>query len=314
MDYYLAPMEGITGHVFRGVYHECFGGIDKYFTPFISPNRKRICRAREKNDILPENNKGMKVVPQILTNHDILFQNTVNYLKEYGYHEVNLNLGCPVGTVVSRKKGAGFLGDKKALEEFLEKIFAANDVKISVKTRIGVESAAEFEELIELFNQFPIYELIVHPRTREQFYRGKPNKEAFACGVKNYRGRICYNGNIFSKEDMDELTGRFSSLELVMLGRGILQFPGLVRFLREGKSMKKEELRCFHERLCEGYQQALMDDNVVLFKMKEIWSYLISSFLCEPEERAYKRIKKAKTMEQYKAAVKELFLDYELRQ
>lgn len=178
----MAPLEGITGYIFRTTYHKYFGGIDKYFTPFISPNQKKICRTREKKDILPENNEGMNVIPQILTNNSEMFLKTVDYLKDYGYREVNLNLGCPVGTVVSKKKGAGFLSDPGRLRSFLDDIFSHCDIQISVKTRIGMEDPEEFESLIRIFNQFPIFELIIHPRIREDYYKNQPNMKVFSYG------------------------------------------------------------------------------------------------------------------------------------
>lgn len=176
MNYYMAPLEGITGYLFRNAYETCFGGIDKYFTPFISPNQKRICRTRERNDVLPEHNKGMIVVPQILTNQSELFIKTVEYLEDLGYHEFNLNLGCPVGTVVSKKKGSGFLTEKEKLKNFLNEIYDSSDCKISIKTRIGLKDAGEFDELLDIFNEFPVYELIIHPRTREDYYKNIDRK------------------------------------------------------------------------------------------------------------------------------------------
>lgn len=310
MKYYMAPLEGITGYIFRSTYHKYFGGMDKYFTPFISPNQKKICRTREKKDILPENNKGMYVVPQILTNRAELFVDTVNYLKEYGYHEVNLNLGCPVGTVVSKKKGAGFLSEKDALNEFLNEIFASCDIKISVKTRIGMECAEEFDELIEIFNQFPIYELIIHPRTRDDYYKNKPNLEAFSYGYENSSSKICYNGDIFKKNDYEIILQTFPELESVMIGRGILRYPGLIDYIKNETTMEKNQFRSFHDELYEKYKENLYGDNTVLFKMKELWSYMINAFDCDLKSE--KKIKKAQRLSDYEGAVRELFSKFEL--
>ncbi len=310
MKYYMAPLEGITGYIFRGTYHKYFGGIDKYFTPFISPNQKKICRTREKKDVLPENNKGMYVVPQILTNRAELFVNTVHYLKEYGYDEVNLNLGCPVGTVVAKKKGAGFLSEKDALKDFLDKIFAACDIKISVKTRIGMESAEEFAGLIDIFNRFPIYELIIHPRTRNDYYNNKPNLEAFSYGYKNSSSNVCYNGDIVTKDDFEDRIKRFPELESVMIGRGILRYPGFIDYIKNSTVMDKERFHNFHDELYGKYKENLSGDKTVLFKMKELWSYMINSFDCDI--KIEKRIKKVQRFSEYEGVVKELFSKYEL--
>ena len=126
----MAPLEGITGYIYRKTYAKYFGGVDKYFSPFISPNQKRICRTREQKDILPENNAGLYLVPQIMTNQADMFIKTVKYLQQYGYQEFNLNLGCPASTVVTKMKGSGFLAQPEKLEQFLEQIYEKCDANI----------------------------------------------------------------------------------------------------------------------------------------------------------------------------------------
>ncbi len=310
MNYYMAPLEGITGYLFRNAYEKCFGGIDKYFTPFISPNQKRICRTREHNDVLPEHNRGMRVVPQILTNQSELFIKTAEYLENLGYDEVNLNLGCPVGTVVSKKKGSGFLGEKDKLKEFLGEIYDFCDSKISIKTRIGLREADEFNELLDIFNEFPVYELIIHPRTREDYYKNKPDLVAFEKGYDHSRAEVCYNGDIYTKEYYQSLICRFPELNSMMFGRGILRYPGLIGFIKDGTVMKKEKLLEFHNIIYESYKQYLYGDKTVLFKMKELWSYLIHSF--QYDIGIEKRIKKAQKLLEYDDIIRELFSGYGL--
>ena len=106
MKFYLAPMEGLTGYVFRNAHRECFGEMDRYFTPFLASKK---LSSKEKKEVLPENNSGIDVVPQILTNKAEEFIFIVRQLEQRGYTEVNLNLGCPSGTVTSKNRGAGFL-------------------------------------------------------------------------------------------------------------------------------------------------------------------------------------------------------------
>ena len=250
MKYYMAPLEGITGHIYRTTYAKYFGGIDKYFSPFISPNQKKICRTREKKDILPENNAGLYLVPQIMTNQAEMFLQTVEYLQQFGYNEVNLNLGCPAATVVSRKKGSGFLTEPKKLESFLKEIYEETNVKISIKTRIGYESAEEFPILLSIFNQFPINELIVHPRTREDFYQNTPDMQAFSYAMDHSKNVLCYNGDIFSKEDYNHLMAQYPSLSSVMLGRGILQNPAVIASIKGEKLPEKETIQEFVTELC----------------------------------------------------------------
>ena len=305
MKYYMAPLEGITGHIYRTTYAKYFGGIDKYFSPFISPNQKKICRTREKKDILPENNAGLYLVPQIMTNQAEMFLQTVEYLQQFGYNEVNLNLGCPAATVVSRKKGSGFLTEPKKLESFLKEIYEGTNVKISIKSRIGYESAEEFPILLSIFNQFPISELIVHPRTREDFYQNTPDMQAFSYAMDHSKNVLCYNGDIFNKEDYNHLMAQYPSLSSVMLGRGILQNPAVIASIKGEKLPKKETIKEFVTELCERYQSELYGE------MKELWYYLIQ--YCDADEKIAKKIKKAQRISEYEITVKELFSNYDLK-
>ena len=194
MNYYFAPMEGVTGYVYRNAHHAIFPGIDKYFTPFVSPNQNRCFTPREKRDILPENNRGICVVPQILTNRSDYFLRTMKELAAFGYQEVNLNLGCPSGTVVSKGKGAGFLEDADKLDAFFDEVFQKADLekmKISVKTRIGIEDAEEFEDLQKVFQRYPFAEVIVHPRVRSDFYKNQPDRQVFGAFLKESVNFFC---------------------------------------------------------------------------------------------------------------------------
>ena len=156
MNYYFAPMEGITGAVFRRTHHEFFPGIDKYFMPFITPTTQEKLTPRQKRDVLPEYNEGVPAVPQLLTRTAADFIWAANTLASLGYAEVNLNLGCPSGTVTAKGKGAGFLAHPDELDRFLDAVFSACTVPISIKTRLGVHDPAEFEALLEITAAIPL--------------------------------------------------------------------------------------------------------------------------------------------------------------
>lgn len=240
-----------------------------------------------------------------------MFLQTVEYLQQFGYNEVNLNLGCPAATVVSRKKGSGFLTEPKKLESFLKEIYEGTNVKISIKTRIGYESAEEFPILLSIFNQFPIDELIVHPRTREDFYQNTPDMQAFSYAMDHSKNVLCYNGDIFNKEDYKHLMARYPSLSSVMLGRGILQNPAVIASIKEENLPEKETIQEFVTELCERYREELYGERPVLFKMKELWHYLIQSF--DADEKIAKKIKKAQRISEYEITVKKLFSNYDLK-
>ena len=179
MQFELAPMEGVTTWIYRAAYHRHFAPAVRYFTPFIAPNMNKGLNTRERNDVLPEHNEGQALIPQILTNRADYFLTTCRDLAELGYDEVNLNLGCPSGTVVSKGKGSGFLANPEELERFLDEIFEACPLKISIKTRVGRTDVTEWPRLLELYRRDPCTELIIHPRIQKDFYRGTPRMEAF---------------------------------------------------------------------------------------------------------------------------------------
>ena len=311
MNLYFAPMEGLTGYVYRNAHRACFGGVDKYFTPFLSPNQNRKFTAKEEKDVLPEHNQGIPLVPQILTNRAEDFIWAAGEMKARGYREVNLNLGCPSGTVVSKYKGAGFLARQEALNRFLDQIFQEVDLEISVKTRIGIAAPEEFPELMEIFNRYPIRELTVHPRLRTDFYKNTPDWESFGYAVKESRAPLCYNGDVFTAEAFRSAAARFPSVGSVMLGRGLLANPALAERIRgvEEVPLTSSRLAAFHQALYEGYCRAIPEERNVLFKMKEMWTYLICMF---PEADRYgKKIKKAKSAGEYEAAVAALLRERE---
>lgn len=311
MNLYFAPMEGLTGYVYRNAHRACFGGVDKYFTPFLSPNQNHKFTAKEEKDVLPEHNQGIPLVPQILTNRAEDFIWAAGEMKARGYREVNLNLGCPSGTVVSKYKGAGFLARQEALNRFLDQIFQEVDLEISVKTRIGIAAPEEFPELMEIFNRYPIRELTVHPRLRTDFYKNTPDWESFGYAVKESRAPLCYNGDVFTAEAFRSAAARFPSVGSVMLGRGLLANPALAERIRgvEEAPMTSYRLAAFHQALYEGYCLAIPEERNVLFKMKEMWTYLICMF---PEADRYgKKIKKAKSAGEYEAAVAALLRERE---
>ena len=310
MNYYFAPMEGITGHIYRRVYAECFRSPDKYFTPFLVPGTKKIFRNREIQDILPENNPGLTVVPQILTGKSEDFIRGARELQKYGFQEINLNLGCPSGTVVAKGKGSGFLAYPDQLEAFLDEIFSALDLKISVKTRIGLEEPEEFPVLLALFNRFPLEELIVHPRLRKDFYKGKPDLETFALAVRESRNPLCYNGDLFSREMVRQFTERFPTVDRLMLGRGLVADPALLNELHGAPGLSKERFLHFHDRLVEEYRVVMSGDKDVLFKMKELWFYM--SHLFTSPESYMKKIKKTGSLAVYEEIVHALLREQEI--
>lgn len=314
MKIYFAPLEGITGYIYRNAYHDFFDcGISKYFTPFIAVNQNGLTKHRELEDLKAANNEGLVIVPQLLGNKGGEMAGYLYRLQEMGYEEVNLNLGCPYQTVVSKKKGAGLLADKEYLKRFLEDVFTNPPVAVSIKTRIGMEKAEEFEEILEIYNEYPVSELIVHPRVREDFYQNSPDLLAFAFAASKSIAPVCYNGDIFTAEDYQAFTKEFPGIDRLMIGRGLLTNPGLLSKILEGEGaapIGKEKLKAFHDRIYRDYREVMSGDKDVLFKMKELWNYM--QFLFEDREKYIKKIRGANKAVEYESAVLTLFNSCEI--
>lgn len=315
MKIYFAPLEGITGYVFRNAYEKYYGGVDKYFTPFISPHTKKLMDAREKRDILPENNQGLNIVPQVLTNKAEDLIDLCKQLKEdYGYTEVNLNLGCPSKTVTTKGKGSGFLEYPDQMEEFFDRFFKVSDVKLSIKTRIGYWEVEEAERLFHLYERFPFEEVIIHPRLGNQMYKGTPHYEVFENYLERTKHSLCYNGDINCLEDLQKLDAKWQNCDKFMLGRGLIARPNLLTSLVDLENSNKKQttlsqkewftFKRFHDELVEGYYAYMCEDRNTLFKMKELWTWW--AVLFPGQEKTLKKIKKVSSLQEYRLLVNSL--------
>ena len=307
-----APMEGITNYLCRNAHHRYFGGVDRYFMPFVSPCKDHVFTKRELRDIIPEHNEGVPVVPQLLTRVPEDFLWAAKELKAMGYREVNLNLGCPSGTVVAKGKGSGLLASAEELDRFLDAIFSGTDLILSVKTRLGLRQEEEFGPLLEVYNRYPIACLTIHPRVQKDFYRGAVRMEAFRAALAMSRNPVCYNGDLVTAEKCQRLEAAFPGLDGVMLGRGLVGDPALGRKLRGGEATDKETLRAFHDTLYAGYCEAFGSAHSAMSRMKEMWFYLIGLFA--DSGRQAKALRKADTPQKYERQVAEIFRDLPLRQ
>lgn len=307
MQYYFAPMEGLTDSIYRQLHSRYFPGITKYYTPFFSPTVHRTLTPKEQRELPSAENLSYPIVPQILTKNPEDFLWLATQCSQLGYCEVNLNLGCPSGTVTAKGKGAGMLKDPEALDAFLYTIFSAAPLDISVKTRIGFTDKREFPALMEIFNRYPICELIIHPRTRSDFYSGNVDMEAFRYALQSSKCPVCFNGNLCSLQDINEFENTFPQLQAVMLGRGLIGNPGMLSV--GGTDAGK--LEAFYDALLESYTQNFGSTRNAMFRLKENWRYLIRLF--DGGEKLYKRLRKTTDVQEYRAITKELFHNVPLR-
>lgn len=312
MNLYLAPMEELTGFIFRNTLNKHFGYVDKYFTPFITPNQNKILKTKDGREIIPEHNEGLNVVPQVLTNDAEHFVELAHLLIELGYKEININCGCPSGTVVKKNRGSGLFNDLYILERLLEGIFSSDisgKVDISVKTRVGLNDTLDFEDIMRVYNKFPISELTIHPRIGQEFYKGSPHMDMFEYGLNISNTKVCYNGDVYTVEAYQQLIDQYASknngnLSGVMIGRGAIANPGIFREVKTGQKQTVEELRAFHDDLFETYASTWSEKDA-MFKMKEVWSYLGKQFA--DIDKPLKRIKKSNNKSEFMAGVNEAF-------
>ena len=310
MNLYFAPLEGIGGYIYRNAQADYFEKADKYYSPFLAPNQNRSISPKEYKDIAPEHNEDIMLVPQIMANNAEIFLKAAQELEQLGYKEINLNLGCPSRTVVTKYRGAGFLAKPDALEQFLEEVYSKLNIRLSLKTRVGMEDEEEFEHLLDIYNKFPVSELIIHPRVQTDYYKNTPRMESFLNALEKSKNPVVYNGDIFNKEKYQQVMKQMD-VSGVMLGRGVLANPALFGEIRGTEKLSKERLWEFHERLLADYTQEMSGERNVLFKMKELWFYLAWSFT--NTEKYEKKIRKAQHLSDYRLVVKQLFFEQELR-
>ena len=301
MQYYFAPMEGLTDSVYRRLHHTYFPGVDRYYMPFISPTVHRSLTPREARELPRADSEAFVAIPQIMTKvlEDFLW--AAVQCAELGYGEVNLNLGCPSGTVVAKGKGSGMLADPESLDRFLDGIFTAAPLPVSVKSRLGLTDPQEFPRLLEVYNRYPIAELTLHPRVRKAFYSGSVDMEMFDYCVTNSKNPLCYNGDICSLEDAARIGEKYPQVGSIMIGRGLIGDPGM---LTPGGTTPDALEEMFDEML-EAYMTLFGGSRNAMFRLKEHWGMLIHRF--EGSEKLGKRLRKTTDVDEYRAITREIF-------
>lgn len=308
MKYYFAPLEGLTDSIYRKLHYAYFPGIDRYYTPFLSPTVHRTLTPKESRELPAPDALGYEAVPQLLTKNPDDFLWMAQQCCDLGYRQINLNLGCPSGTVTGKGKGAAMLADPDSLDRFLDTVFSACPISISVKTRIGMHDSGEFPRIIEIFNKYPIQELIIHPRIRDVFYNGDIDLDAFRYAVENCRHPLCFNGNLCTLEQIQQFRENFPAVDAVMLGRGLIGDPGM---LSPGGTTIGT-LMAFYDALLEAYIAAFGGSRNAMFRLKEHWRHLLCRF--ESNEKLTKQLRKTTDLEQYKSITREIFTTVPLRE
>ena len=303
-----APMEGLTDRVWRQAHQKWFGpagNADRYYAPFISPPENRVLIKKKMAELAPAANPGAPVIPQLLAKDGELAAWMIGELRRMGYTEVNLNFGCPSGTVTAKGKGSGMLRDPQKLDAFLDAVFSQAGGPVSVKTRLGVARAEEFGEILDVYNKYPLCELTIHPRVMKQLYRGQADREAFAACLPACTAPVCYNGDVTTVDDLRALEAAFPGLSGIMVGRGLIADPALLRKAVGGPAASREELRGYHDELYHGYTEAFGMASCAVSRMKAHWFYLIHLF--DGADALEKPLRKAREGWEYETVVNQIF-------
>ncbi|MBL4724159.1 MAG: tRNA-dihydrouridine synthase family protein, partial [Lutibacter sp.] len=303
-----SPLQGFTDFRFRNAFNTYFGGIDTFYSPYIRLNGKFKIKPAYERDLLPENNKGLEVIPQIITNSAEEFLFVANYVQQLGYNELNWNLGCPYPMVTKCGMGSGLISDADKINQILKKVHTESDIRVSMKMRLGYENSEEILNVLPVLDNYPLKNIAIHARIGKQLYKGGVNLNAFQECIDNTKHTLYYNGDITTVAKFREMQARFPSINHWMIGRGLISDPFLPSMIKSDSTLypenKLETFKAFHDTLYLCYIQSLSGASHLLLKMYHLWEYF--SVLFSNPRKTLKKIKKAKSIRAYEAAIQEI--------
>jgi tRNA-dihydrouridine synthase B len=304
-----SPLQGFTDFRFRNAFHKYFGGIDTFYSPYIKLNGKLVIKGSYERDILPENNNTLEVIPQIITNDAEEFLFVTKYVQQFGYKELNWNLGCPYPMVAKCGMGSGLISNTSQIEHILKRVHNETDIIVSMKMRMGYENPTEILDVFPILEQYPIKNIAIHARIGKQLYKGGVDLDSFQKCLDTSKQKIYYNGDITSVEKFRTMQERFPSIDHWMIGRGLIADPFLPSMIKnnttEYPKNKLEIFEAFHDTIYQEYDAYLQGPTPIRMKMLGFWEYFSESF--SNPQKTYKKIKKAGNCKNYEAAVKEIF-------
>jgi tRNA-dihydrouridine synthase len=304
-----SPLQGFTDFRFRNAFHKYFGGIDTFYSPYIKLNGKLVIKGSYERDILPENNSTLNVIPQIITNDAEEFLFVAKYVQQFGYKELNWNLGCPYPMVAKCGMGSGLISNTSQIEHILKRVHNETDIIVSMKMRMGYENPTEILDVFPILEQYPIKNIAIHARIGKQLYKGGVDLDSFQKCLDTSKQKIYYNGDITSVEKFRTMQERFPSINHWMIGRGLIANPFLPSMIKnnttEYPKNKLEIFEAFHDTIYQEYDAYLQGPTPIRMKMLGFWEYFSESF--SNPQKTYKKIKKAGNSKNYEIAVKEIF-------
>ena len=310
-----SPLQGFTDFRFRNAFHKHFGGIDTFYSPYIKLNGKLVVKGSYERDILPENNSTLEVIPQIITNDAEEFLFVAKYVQQFGYKELNWNLGCPYPMVAKCGMGSGLIKNTDQIEHILKRVHNETNIIVSMKMRMGYENPTEILDVFPILEQYPIKNIAIHARIGKQLYKGGVDLDSFQKCLDTSKQKIYYNGDITSVTKFNELQERFPSIEHWMIGRGLIADPFLPSMIKnnttEYPKNRLEIFEAFHDEIYQEYDAYLSGPTPIRMKMLGFWEYFSESF--SNPQKTFKKIKKAGNSKNYEIAVKEIFKNGEFK-
>ena len=288
-----APLQGYTDAVFRRAHHECVGGVDEYYTPFVRIEKGEI-RKKDLRDTDPAANEGVPTVPQVIAKDRDEFARLCDTLQGQGWQRIDLNMGCPFSMQVKAGRGSGLLLRPEQVEGILEEMLRRPEVQFSVKMRLGQERAEEGMALLPIINEMPLVHVALHPRLGHQQYKGVADREAFVHFMEVCRHPMVYNGDVveMKNEELRMKNWAGANLKGVMIGRGLLARPWILCDRKPA-----EVLRVMHAVIYHHAEENLCGDSQILSRLHAFWEYV------DIDRKAKKAILKATTLPRYREAV-----------
>lgn len=306
MEIHFAPLQGYTDSIFRKLHAEIFGGVDKYYTPFIRVERGDF-RKKDMRE-LPDETE-LCTIPQIIAStkpEDI--EKMVAMLEEKGYKEVNINMGCPFPMIAKHGMGSGLLADKEAVKAMIKVLEAHPSMQFSLKTRLGYDNENQIFEMTDIINNFPFTEVTMHPRIAKDQYSGDINHPKFAEFAKVCKHPLVYNGDVTTLDDINKISTVYPTLKGIMIGRGLLMNPALASEYKNGVIMsdkeKKDKSKQLIKKLFTQCEELMNGEEQSVAHVKAYFEYLLPDI----EKRNRKKVLKANKAEKLRGAIAEFFL------
>jgi tRNA-dihydrouridine synthase len=308
---YLAPIRGLTDALFREVLFKHFAGFDAAVAPFINPQGASKYEDKMIRDVLPENNKNVELIPQLLNTNPEHFLILAKRLTDIGYTHINWNLGCPAPMIAKKKRGSGLLPYPDEIINLLEYVTPKLKIELSIKTRLGYYEQSEIKELLPRLNEFPLKEIIIHTRLGKQLYKGVTSPEGFQKCLSLSDHTLTYNGDVNDLAIYTSLKQKIPEQSRWMLGRGALGNPLIAEEIKglctDSEVEKRLRLKNFHDELLSRYTIRLSGPSHILGRLKQLWAQMIYSF--PGKEKLLKKTLKSKNIEDYQKIVDQIFTE-----